>query len=290
MIKKKFIINADDFGLCDSVNRGILDCYHQGLVTDFSFMINDVEFDDSLKQYHNAKIESCGCHLNLTVSKSIHKNSSLTNKRGSFHGLLQQFYNIVRGHAKETDIYQEIVSQIESLRGNQINISHLDSHQNIHLIPKVFKLLVKANKDLNLNLPIRIPFETSISFNNTWPNKKRIVILNALSMVPIFIYKYSPKATTIGGNFFNNPFPKREFQRILKSGKKHNSSIFEIAVHPGYDSSELRIYDDYTAQRETELHFLKNQQTSQFNEISFISFHQLVNNQTENLWNVDKLE
>ncbi|NJK98737.1 MAG: ChbG/HpnK family deacetylase [Bacteroidales bacterium] len=36
----RLIINADDFGLCDSVNKGILDCYKTGLVSDFSFIIN----------------------------------------------------------------------------------------------------------------------------------------------------------------------------------------------------------------------------------------------------------
>ena len=45
---KLVIINADDFGLTDGVNRGILDAHHRGVVTSTSLLANGAAFQGAV--------------------------------------------------------------------------------------------------------------------------------------------------------------------------------------------------------------------------------------------------
>ncbi|MGK7394489.1 MAG: carbohydrate deacetylase [Candidatus Cyclobacteriaceae bacterium M3_2C_046] len=273
---KKFIINADDFGLCPSVNEGIIHCYHQGLVSDFSFMYNKDHFDQSVTFFHESRIKACGLHVNLTVGKSLTGVNSLTDFSGNFRPLGQQMIKIITGAISEIDLYHEIKHQIKLLTVNQVKLSHLDSHQNIHLLPSVFKVLIKLNEEMDLNLPLRLPLESVSRFEGyTWGNAKRILVLNSLSLISKVTYKFKAPVTTVGGNFFNNSNPQKAFNAILNNIFQSGKDVFELAVHPGFVSPDILHYDTYFEGRKVELKFLENIQKNDLDQLQVVNFSEL---------------
>jgi predicted glycoside hydrolase/deacetylase ChbG (UPF0249 family) len=252
---KRLIINADDYGLCESVSRGILDCYTKGMVSDFSFLINPDTFDDSLRMLREKQIDHCGVHLNIVMGKPLTgKINSLTDPDGWFNPTRTQFFRALAGRLKSEDVYEEFKCQFETLQKAGLRITHLDTHQNVHLIPQVYKAVLRIRNDYGGRLPIRIPSEgIDLKHRYKISNLQRILVFNILSM---FIRNGSGSSISvkaIGGDFFHNPTPFRVLQNIIPRIVKSSHSAFECAVHPGYYSDEIRKYDPYAEPRETEL-------------------------------------
>ena len=133
---KSIIINADDFGLCDSVNNGIVFCMENGIVSDLSFIVNHPYLNNSIELLKKKKILNIGVHLNYSLGKpNKSKKSCLTNSKGFFNNVNTHFINYSMGRINVEEIYEESKSQVEILLSNGFNITHFDSHQNVHILP-----------------------------------------------------------------------------------------------------------------------------------------------------------
>ena len=73
----KLIINADDFGYCESVNHGIISSHINGIVTSTTIMANMPGFNHAVKLLEDFDTLGCGVHMTLSCNKP------------SFNGLLQ---------------------------------------------------------------------------------------------------------------------------------------------------------------------------------------------------------
>jgi predicted glycoside hydrolase/deacetylase ChbG (UPF0249 family) len=167
--------------------------------------------------------------------------------------------------------------QLDKFLKAGFRVTHFDSHQNIHLIPLIYKQFNRLKKDYNLNIPVRIPKE---KINNPLKikssNLKRMLILNSLSRISFRAHDKKHNIKTIGGDFYNNPQPSGVFDRIMHELKGAGDQVYELAVHPGYYSDEILIYDTYAHERETELQFLKSYSKEAFAErIRITSFGKL---------------
>ena len=58
----KLILNADDFGLSQSVNKGIVECLQNGLVTSTTMMMNTPYTDEAIKLAKEHNIKNIGIH------------------------------------------------------------------------------------------------------------------------------------------------------------------------------------------------------------------------------------
>jgi chitin disaccharide deacetylase len=105
---KKIIINADDFGLCDSVSKGIIDCYTKGLVSDFSFIVNPDSINKSIELLAKHKIYNCGIHFNLTLGRTAFQpRKNVSDKNGNFYPVKKHLISFLYGHLSVEDIYEE---------------------------------------------------------------------------------------------------------------------------------------------------------------------------------------
>ena len=77
MKKKYVIINADDFGLCGSVNRAIAQAHRNGVLTSATIMSNMPAVDEAIKMAADMPELGTGIHLNLTEGKPIADASAL---------------------------------------------------------------------------------------------------------------------------------------------------------------------------------------------------------------------
>ncbi len=147
----KLIINADDFGLSDSVNRGIVECYQNKLVSSTSMMMNTPYTDAAIALAKKHKIKNIGIHLNLTYGPSVLPAAevpSLVDERGIFHYVCMLGY-----HTQYVDAKKELRAQIEKFLASGLNPTHLDHHHYFNEIPNILKAYLELAKEYNL--PVR---------------------------------------------------------------------------------------------------------------------------------------
>jgi predicted glycoside hydrolase/deacetylase ChbG (UPF0249 family) len=134
------IVNADDFGLSDGVNRGIIEAFERGIVTSTSLMVRWPSAKEAA-EYARARPDlSVGLHVDL---------GEWANREGEWVCL----YEVVHpGNAAlvQDELYLQL-SRFEELTGRLP--THLDSHQHLHLDSPLRGLM----EDLagGLSLPLR---------------------------------------------------------------------------------------------------------------------------------------
>ena len=162
MSEKKFILNADDFGMSDAYNRAILEGYQSGILKSASLVANGEAFEEAWKTV----IPSCpnlgvGVHLNIIEGKSLCLNlDKLTDEEGNFNNSYGQLLLKSINFRDKTFIEQvekEFRAQIEEVM-KRTKVTHIDSHVHTHSIPKIFELTAKLAKEYGIK-QIRTQFE-----------------------------------------------------------------------------------------------------------------------------------
>jgi len=147
----KLIINADDFGLSDSVNKGIVECFQNGLISSTTLMVNTPYTEKAVALAKKHKIKNIGIHLNLTYWRSVlpkEEVPSLVDERGVFHYVCMLGY-----HTQYVDAKKELRAQIEKFLSFGLKPTHLDHHHYFNEIPNILKAYLELAKEYNL--PVR---------------------------------------------------------------------------------------------------------------------------------------
>lgn len=158
MIIKKFILNADDFGLSQYHNQAVLEGYNNGFLTSASLVANGEAFEsaihDILPDCPNLGI---AVHLNIMEGKALTKCPLLTDEYGNFDK--NYLYLMINQNNKEmlNQIENEFRAQIEKITSN-VQVDHIDSHVHTHAIPTIFEITCKLANEFKINF-VRTQFE-----------------------------------------------------------------------------------------------------------------------------------
>lgn len=185
MVNKKFILNADDFGMSKAHNRAVLNGYLNGFLSSASLCANGKAFNAAV----NEIIPECpnlgiGIHLNIIEGRSLTKADMLTNKRGKFNNSFIQLMLKSNNPKFLEQVEFEFRTQIETIMNYTI-VDHIDSHVHTHAIPNIFKITAKLAKEYNIPF-IRTQYEEMyfvpdikkhINFKYP-PNILKIILLN----------------------------------------------------------------------------------------------------------------
>ncbi len=209
----KLIINADDYGLSDKFNKGIIELADKKIISSTSVLIDEQYINPEGIMRHSASI---GLHLNISDS------------------------------LKKSGIEREIKRQIkkfEILFGKPP--SHLDGHNNCHLLPRIFPKVLKVAK--RHNLPVR-------STNN----KNRDAIKKAGIKTPSRLVWWNIKYKHI----------------LFRDLREKCQGATELLCHPGYYDPKSKA--NYNRQREKELTILKSKEFKKLIEsLTLINYHEL---------------
>lgn len=190
MSTKKFILNADDFGMSKAHNKAVLMGYNNGFLTSASVCANGKAFNSAV----NEILPECpnlgiGVHLNIIEGKSLTRHKLLTNKKNRFNngylGLWLKSYD----EEFQQEIEKEFRAQIEMV-SRYAKIDHLDSHVHVHAIPNIFKIALKLAEEYKIPF-IRTQFEEMYFVPNFWkhfnfkypPNILKILLLNHFTKI-----------------------------------------------------------------------------------------------------------
>ncbi len=148
----KLIVNADDFGLSRSVNYGILDSFHLGIVRSTTLMANAPAFEHAIQLAKENKGLGVGIHLVLTSGHALAGPAeTLTTNNGLFLKLGAVAENSLA--LKAEAVKREFTAQVEKVLAAGIVPTHLDSHHHVHMLPGVWDAFAAVAS--HYQLPIR---------------------------------------------------------------------------------------------------------------------------------------
>lgn len=182
MVNKRFILNADNFGMSKASNRAILNGCLGGFLTSASLCANGKAFNAAVNEIiPELPNLSVGVHINLTTGRALTKAPLLTNKKGKFN---KNFYQLLFTRKSKKLLEQiefECRTQIETIM-TYTEIDHIDSYMDIHAIPEIFEIITK------LAIEYKIPFIRTYNEELYFvPNIKKYFSLRYLCNLPKFI-------------------------------------------------------------------------------------------------------
>ena len=161
---KNLIVNADDLGWTDGVNRGIVEAFHHGIVTSASLLANGPAFAGGAEAARSAPSLGIGVHLNLSDGSPVADRKtvrSLLNGDGEFAGGPESLLlrRARRGIAL-AEVETEWDAQIRKIRDAGIAPTHLDGHKHVHMLPGLFEIALRLAKRHGI-AAIRVSLEAS---------------------------------------------------------------------------------------------------------------------------------
>ncbi len=245
---------ADDYSLCEISSLRIKKCADDGILNKVSVFPNFDKVDLS----DIAKKVRVSLHINLVEGRCMGKaeeNNLLTDEKGNFRHTFVGLYKLSLFHGKkfEDEVYKEIKAQVlywKSILPDGAPFS-LDSHQHTHMIPLVFKALMRVLKDERIAPQyIRIPAEPllpyiktpSLYFTYSPVNLVKQWLLKILWAIDKrYIDEDNFPAAYFFGVLFSGNMDENRVSKILphyiKMAEKNKKDI-EVLFHPGYLNKE----------------------------------------------------
>ncbi len=243
--ERRLIINADDFGLTEGVNRAILELNAAEVLPSATLMATGRAFRDAV---HSAFVQTSlgvGCHIVLVNGRpELHPAELPTlapegRLRSSVTGFMVDLFG---GRIASREIEREAVAQIRQLQSAGITVTHLDTHKHTHMFPRVLGPLIRAARACNVPA-IRNPFEPDWSLHLTEkaPRTRRLQVRTLRLFREQFLraVRAARLRTTDGalGVLSTGTFDTGYVLRLLRNMPP---GTWELVCHPGYVDGALR--------------------------------------------------
>lgn len=152
-LRKRLIVNADDYGFTPDVNDGIVEAHRRGILTATTLMANGSAFEDAVRRAREVPSLDIGCHLVLIGGASLlsAKPYPLTVSR-----------LLVALSRRQIRPYDEFHSQLRRIIDSGIRPTHLDTHKHTHLAPPVLEAVAHLSEEFEIPW-VRRPFDFPMS-------------------------------------------------------------------------------------------------------------------------------
>ncbi len=252
-LQRRLIINADDFGISEGVNRGILEAHEAGSVTSASLLVNLPAVGHALQCVTRAPRLGVGLHFNLTAGSPVtpadRVPSLCARGAGTFLPLGRLIARALRGGIVPSEVATECEAQIGRLRAGGVTITHLDSHHHVHMLPGVWRAVRQVARRAGIGI-VRVPFE-DLRYTLAWP----VVLAEQLSLRAVHRLSGGTGSPRHVDHFHGSAlFVQPDFRKgLLALLDNCVPGITELMVHPGYADAETESWDSYASEREREL-------------------------------------
>lgn len=148
------IINGDDFGYSDAVNRAIIQAHTEGVLTSCSLMVNEAAADQAVALARQYPSLAVGLHLVLVLGRAALAHQelpSITDQNGnftnsSFRAGVQYYFSA----AARRELRKEMRAQFERFAATGLPFSHVDGHTHLHQHPVIFRELIRLCEEFNV--------------------------------------------------------------------------------------------------------------------------------------------
>jgi len=228
--KRLLIVNADDYGLTEAVSRGILRAHRDGIVTSTSILALAPGFANSVKWLADEAHLGAGVHLALVGEDppmlTAAEVPTLVDGRGRLATNWKAFLaRAATGRIDPADVARECRAQLEAVRCAGVEVTHLDTHQHLHLWPMVRDVVLDLAATAGVNA-IRVPRSTT-----AFPGAGVNVLARALAKrAAARGLAFPAQAAGVDeAGAMDGPAIARALERLAASG----ASAVELSTHPG---------------------------------------------------------
>jgi dolichyl-phosphate beta-glucosyltransferase len=264
---RRVIIHADDYGLAPGINRAVEDGLQSGALHSASILLGGQDAQAALAWAASHPQFDFGVHLNLTHGRPVLPASSvpsLVGGDGRFRPLASFFTRFILGRVALPEIAAEWRAQIAAARGAGVRISHLDSHQHVHLIPSVFRG-VAARLATEERVSLRA-MDGPIAAEATLANLKGIALAVATRLSVGRRFRHLIAAR--GAGVLLRDHATLGALRAALQGARPGETI-ELVVHPGFSDAALEASGDgYQTGRDDERALLAAEETRSWIRLS----------------------
>jgi chitin disaccharide deacetylase len=249
---KNLIVNADDLGWTDGVNRGILDAFRGGIVTSTSVLANGSAFTEAVEAARATPGLGVGVHLNLSDGEPVADRESVTsllNDDGKFaDGPESLLLKRARRGLVLDEVEEEWDAQIQKVRDTGIRPTHLDGHKHVHMLPGFFEIALRLAKKHGIEA-IRVSLEESslrAALASGQKHRAGVVMkqgvqARALKLLARDAREQAVRAGIATADYFcgiaqTGELTRQGLERLLKSLPEGTT---ELMCHPGYADEAL---------------------------------------------------
>jgi len=244
---RRLIINADDFGFTQGINRAIVEAHQAGIVTSTTLMAGGAAFAEAAALALSQTSLGVGCHVVLLGGSPLLKASevpSLAPDGKSFRRELASFAAAaLAGRLKAEEIEAEAAAQIRKLQSSGIEVTHLDTHKHVHIFPAVLRPMLRAARACGVR-GIRNPFEPGQSglLMRQFSLWRRWLGMTALRAFAGAFNRLVAQGGMISTEGILGVVATGRLNAELLRGtiEQMPEGTWEMVCHPGYDDAELR--------------------------------------------------
>ena len=281
---KSLIVNADDFGLHTAVNHAIIEGYEKGCLRSTSLMPTGSAVEEAAEMARRHPDLGIGAHLTLVAEKPMlppDKVRSLIGPDGHFFPDHVAFIKaFLQGKIRMAELYAECEAQLQRIESLGVTISHLDSHQHLHVLPRVIDICLELAARHGIHR-MRLPAE-GYFFSGGYPAPlARKAAKCGLSFCAQLARHKAARSMAMPDAFFGmlagGHMEEKYFQAVLQALPE---GVSEIMVHPGLDNQVLGAVYDWQYHWEDEYHAVTSPAVLQYireAKIHLISFKELSN-------------
>lgn len=247
------IVNADDLGWTEGVNRGIAEAHRKGIVTSASLLANGAALLSGVELARAAPALGVGVHLNLSDGQPVAPRdlvTSLLNDQGELEGRPESLLlRLARRSVLLREIEQEWDAQIHKARELGIAPTHLDGHRHVHMLPGLFEIALRLAKKHGI-AAIRISHEESslrAALSAGAKQKGSVVIrqgvqARGLKLLAPDAHEKAERAGIAAADYFCGIAQTGEMTRggLLRLLEILPEGTTELMCHPGYVDADLR--------------------------------------------------
>ena len=267
---RNLIVNADDLGWTEGVNRGIAEAHRNGIVTSASLLANGAAFEAGVELARTMPALGVGVHLNLSDGEPVAPRelvTSLLNERGELEGRPESLLlRLARRSVLLEEAEREWDAQIQKVRDFEIQPTHLDGHRHVQMLPGLFEIALRLAKRHGV-AAVRISHEESSlrAALSTGAKQKGSVVMRqgvqarGLKLLAPDAREQAERAGIATADYFCGIAQTGELTRegILRLLEILPEGTTELMCHPGYVDADLaKSGTRLQASRQTELEIL----------------------------------
>ncbi|MEQ1842276.1 MAG: ChbG/HpnK family deacetylase, partial [Verrucomicrobiales bacterium] len=231
---RKLIVSADDLGLHEAINHGILEGHEQGIVTSASIVACGRAFTHACRLIEKRRKLDIGIHLTLVDERPLLGPDvlrTLAPKRVFPKSYRHLFLGLVKGRIDVREVELELDAQIQRVLRAGLVVSHLDSHQHSHFFPQLRSIVFR--------LAERYEIRGLRAGTRVVPSRTKFSLFLAPLAKSVHRLARSRGLQTPDSLWLPSPSGRLSGLQLVKGIPNLPDGVSEIVVHPGVNQQVL---------------------------------------------------
>src|SRR5215831_2317450 len=240
---RRLIVNADDFGISETVNEAVIRAFTEGVLTSCSLMVTGAACEHAVSLARAHPGLAVGLHLVTVMGRAMLPPAeipTLVDASGNFatNSIVAGLKYYFSPQARD-ELRRELRAQFEAFAATGLRLSHIDGHLHMHVHPVVFQAAVVLGTRYGVRR-MRVPqeeYRLAVKFDRQHAGTKAVytILFKGLARrmqrqlrVSGFVY-----AERVYGNLHSGRMDEQYFLYMLDHLSADTNEIyFHPAVYP----------------------------------------------------------